>query len=380
MSSFGIPPALLPYLIGSKTDFSTLQPSILKINVIFVAAIVLTTGLRFVVRFRMLRSAGLDDLIMVAAVTFALLLSASCLLGRQYGLGKHLWNLNSDLTKLPHSVGQITKSLYGCYLAYATAITFTKYSIMATYIRIFPKGRLHYIVYAAGVIVTSFWICSIFLIIFTCTPIQGAWDYSIKSKCIDIVKYFYVAAGFNIATDLLLCFLPLPTIWALRMPKAQRVVVCLLFCLGTFACIASIIRITQLKSLTGYDISYQTVRSLNWSVIEVGTAIICASLSSLRPLAVRVLPSFFAHFTNPTRNISDTELTNNMSKIARNRSVESKFATDIYIRRSFDVSERNKLSPTDGTEQVRSVSVASVNHTWTGDFSRGSTEEIFEAR
>ena len=170
---------------------------------------------------------------MVVAVTFALLLSTSCLLGRHYGLGKHLWNLNSDIIKLPQSVGEITKSLYGCYLAYATAITFTKYSIMATYLRIFPKGRLHYTVYAAGVIVTSFWLCSIFAIIFTCTPVQGAWDYSMDRKCIDIVMYFYIAAGFNIATDLLLCFLPLPTIWALRMPKTQRVVVCVLFGMGT---------------------------------------------------------------------------------------------------------------------------------------------------
>ncbi|PVH86549.1 hypothetical protein DL98DRAFT_449675 [Cadophora sp. DSE1049] len=380
MSSFEIPPDLLPYLVGSKTDFSTLQPSILKINVTFVAAIVLTTGLRFVVRFRMLRSAGLDDLLMVIAVTFALLLSTACFLGRHYGLGKHLWNLNPDITKLPQSVGQVTKSLYGCYLAYATAITFTKYSIMATYIRIFPKGRLHFTVYAAGVIVTSFWLCSIFAIIFTCTPIQGAWDYTMDRKCINIVMYFYIAAGFNIATDLLLCFLPLPTIWALRMPKTQRVVVCLLFCMGLFACVASIVRITQLKSLTGYDHADQAVGSLNWSVIEVGTAIICASLSSLRPLAVRFMPSFFSHFTNPTRNLSDTELTNHMSKIARNRSLESKTAADIYVRRSFEVSELNELPPAGGKDRARSVSVASVNHTWTRDFSRESTEEIFETR
>jgi hypothetical protein len=46
------------------------------------------------------------------------------------------------------------------------------------------------------------------------------------------VDYFYVAAGFGIATDILLCFLPLPTIWKLTMPKAQRVVVCLLFSMG----------------------------------------------------------------------------------------------------------------------------------------------------
>jgi hypothetical protein len=89
------------------------------------------------------------------------------------------------------------------------------------------------VVYGTGVVVTSFWISSIFAVFFTCVPIQAAWNYTIEGKCFDIVRYFYVAAGFNIGTDLLLCFLPLPTIWALQMSRTQRVVICLLFSMGT---------------------------------------------------------------------------------------------------------------------------------------------------
>src|SRR4051794_32762654 len=100
------------------------------------------------------------------------------------------------------------------------------------------------------------------------------------------------------------------------------------------------------------DSADQAVRSLNWSVIEVGTAIICASLSSLRPLAVRFLPSFFSHFTNPTNNQSDSKLTHNISKIARDRSTESQSVTDIYVRRSFEVSELNELPPADGKDRM----------------------------
>lgn len=171
---------------------------------------------------------------MVLALIFALLLSTACLIGENYGLGKHIWNLNENLLDLAGDVGRVTKALYGCYLAYSTSITFTKLSIMATYIRIFPNGPLRYSIYAIGVVVLIFWITSIFAIIFTCIPVQAAWDYSITdAKCIHILDYFYTAAGVNIATDLLLCFLPLPTIWALQMPKAQRVVVCLIFGMGT---------------------------------------------------------------------------------------------------------------------------------------------------
>jgi hypothetical protein len=171
---------------------------------------------------------------MILALIFALLLSVASLVGESVGLGKHIWNLSDDVLDLAYDVGRVTKALYGCYLAYSTSITFCKLSIIATYTRIFPIGVLRYSIYAIGVVVIVFWITSIFCIIFTCVPVQAAWDYSITdAKCIYILDYFYTSAGVNIATDLLLCFLPLPTIWKLQMPKAQRVVVCIIFGMGT---------------------------------------------------------------------------------------------------------------------------------------------------
>ena len=171
---------------------------------------------------------------MILALLFAILLSISCLVGEHFGLGKHIWNLNSNLLALPADVARVVKILYVCYLSYSSAITFTKLSIMATYIRIFPPpSYLRYIVYGVGVVVLSFWISSIFAIIFTCVPVQAAWDYTItNAKCFGVVKYFYVAAGFNIGTDLLLCVLPMPSFWALSMPKSQRIILCMLFGIG----------------------------------------------------------------------------------------------------------------------------------------------------
>ena len=181
------------------------------------------------------RSLSLEFAVLIIfALLFATLLSTSCLLGEHFGLGKHLWNLDSDLMALPSDVARITKILYGCYLSYSSAITFTKLSIIATYIRIFPNGgHLRWTVYGVGAVVLSFWITSIFAIIFTCVPVQAAWDYTITdAKCFGVVKYFYVAAAFNIGTDLLLCFLPMPTFWALSMPRSQRFILCMLFGIG----------------------------------------------------------------------------------------------------------------------------------------------------
>lgn len=150
------------------------------------------------------------------ALLFATLLSISSLIGESIGLGKHLWNLSSNLTDIPSEAGKITKSLYGAYLSYSTAITFTKFSIMATYIRIFPLRLLRKVVYGTGIVVLCFWIASVFAITFTCVPVQAAWNYSINGRCFPIVNFFYASSAFNIVTDVLLCALPIQPLWALN--------------------------------------------------------------------------------------------------------------------------------------------------------------------
>lgn len=60
-SQYTIPDSLLPYIVGTKTDFSSLQDSVIKINIIVIALVILSTGARVFVRFIMLRAAGLDD-------------------------------------------------------------------------------------------------------------------------------------------------------------------------------------------------------------------------------------------------------------------------------------------------------------------------------
>ena len=169
---------------------------------------------------------------MIFASIFALLLSASCLIGWRFGLGLHIWNLSTDLSKIPEITPRITKALYGAYLSYALAIALVKFSIIATYFRIFSDGLLRRIASVVGVIVLASLICNIFAIIFTCVPVQAAWNYSLKGKCFPIIKFFYASSAINIATDLALTLLPIPTLWALSMPRSQRVVLCGLFALG----------------------------------------------------------------------------------------------------------------------------------------------------
>ncbi|KAK0130433.1 hypothetical protein ONS96_000952 [Cadophora gregata f. sp. sojae] len=312
--SNSIPAEFIPYFTGEKIDNGSLHSTIIKLNSVLIALVVSTSALRFWVRFHMLRSGGLDDILLLVAVVFSLCLSISAIVGDRYGLGIHLWNLgDGSLESILSSLSRIVKSLYGCYLSYTTSITFTKLSIMATYVRFLPPGIARKINFALAVVILLFWISSIFSIIFQCVPAQAAWNYSVKGQCHPIKTFFLSLSTFNVITDILLCILPVPLLWSLKMPKAQRAVLCLLFCMGTFASVASILRLTHLDHLDSLDISFKTVTPLNWSTVEADVGVICVALSALRPLVKRLVPdSFQSNSRVPSPNAYETIQTTTM--------------------------------------------------------------------
>jgi hypothetical protein len=169
---------------------------------------------------------------MIFAVLFALVLFLISLVAAHYGLGIHIWNLDSNLLNLPDEASRLVKLLFACSIAYSSAITFTKCAIIASYLRIFPDKNLRRVLFMVGFVVISFWISSVFAIIFTCLPVQAAWDFTIQGKCFPVVTFFYVYAGFNIATDIILCVAPIPLLWAMKLPTRQKFIVCILFGIG----------------------------------------------------------------------------------------------------------------------------------------------------
>jgi hypothetical protein len=99
--------------------------------------------------------------------------------------------------------------------------------------------------YAISVIIVGLWItgkihnahrlftCAeeftgVFVTIFQCRPVQGAWNFTIEPVCVDYVTYLYASSAVNVATDVLLFVLPLPHLWKLNLPKKQRIILCVL--------------------------------------------------------------------------------------------------------------------------------------------------------
>lgn len=116
---------------------------------------------------------------------------------------------------------------------YASAITFTKLSIMASYLRIFPYNTLRIGMYVTGAVTIGLFIASIPVTIFQCNPVPAAWDFNIKGAvCYDFINFLYVSTAVNVTTDLVLCVAPLPYFWNLHLPKKQKIIVSSLFFIG----------------------------------------------------------------------------------------------------------------------------------------------------
>ncbi|KAL2440776.1 hypothetical protein ABEF95_005959 [Exophiala dermatitidis] len=254
-----------------------------RLNIAFIAVTSTIIGIRLMVRIFVVKHVAADDFLMLAAGLFATAFSAMAIVGIRYGLGKHTWDLPQDVQTIERTK-KVIQTLWICQVMYVTALMLVKISIVVSYLRVFPTTAFRRTMYALSVGIICVWICSILVTIFQCHPVQGAWDFTLARDCLPIVKFYYFTTAFSIFTDFLLCTLPLPVFWRLRLPRRQKYIVSMLFAVGLFATVASGLRISVLKSVDSLDVTMGSVSTIKWSVVEVGTGIVCACIPCLKPL------------------------------------------------------------------------------------------------
>ncbi|KAF2877998.1 hypothetical protein BDV95DRAFT_633475 [Massariosphaeria phaeospora] len=277
----------------SEFDFSNQSSNVQRVktaNIALIALVALFVGLRLFVRMRIVRKVFLDDVLIVFAAVFTITLASVCLGATSHGLGTHFWMLPSA------DVFDITKSciqyLYVCQVLYACAIGSTKIAIIASYLRFILDQKFRTAMYSTAVVIVGLWCSGVFVTVFQCSPVSGAWDFTNTTRtCLEFVTYLYASSSINVVTDIVLCVLPCPYLWKLHMPLKQRIILCFLFTGGAGACIAAIIRIANLHTLRSVDVTYEVVPCLNLSVIECSLGIICVSIPPLRPLAAQLFPT-----------------------------------------------------------------------------------------
>jgi hypothetical protein len=212
-------------------------------------------------------------------------------------------------------------------IVYHLGLTFAKISILCLYIRIltYDHVRLAAKVLLGIVIITHMWIiCSLLTV---CVPLDAFWDFSKrKGAYCHPLTVFWSHAGLNISTDFLIFLLPLFVLHKLRISRRQKVAVYLVFLIGfwyalihAFAlsaflfvsnrflvlcsvCIVSILRCLNLARVgvtTKPDLTWDAISTANWTMIEVHAAVVCACLTTIKPVVVRMFPRLLSSHRDP---------------------------------------------------------------------------------
>ncbi|KAM0437788.1 hypothetical protein ACHAPT_002153 [Fusarium lateritium] len=250
------------------------------------------TPIFLVVRFwsRIARKSGLgwDDwtilLSFACVLTVQILMMISC----EYGFGQHIKNL------APKNKLMALELFYVAQIFYKLTINLTKISILLLYLRIFVQRWFRISCYTLIALISCYMIATAASSVWQCKPIRGAWDKSTKPTCINLTKNWYANAGFSIATDVLILMLPMQPIWASKLSMAHKRGLMLVFALGGFVTVTSIMRATTLRfSTTSPNTTYDITSTL-WTMIEENVAIICACLPMCRMPLTLFFPSWFA--------------------------------------------------------------------------------------
>ncbi|KAK7739763.1 hypothetical protein SLS53_005733 [Cytospora paraplurivora] len=174
---------------------------------------------------------------------------------------------------------------------YAAAVSTTKISILFFYYRIFQKqaGRLFLISLGIG----GFMAAAYPIIIWTtmasaCRPASYFWEEftGVEGSCPVSIKDFFLALGvINMINDIIVLMIPIPQIWKLQMSVRKRLGVIGILTLGSFVCVASIVRIYYLSSfMNAVDVTYLMGPIFIWSSVEPSVGILGACMPTFPPL------------------------------------------------------------------------------------------------
>ena len=111
-----------------------------------------------------------------------------------------------------------------------------------------------------------------------------------------ITGLWYTYGTLNLLMDLTIWSIPLPTVFSVmqNVSTRKKVLLVLVFAIGSITCVSSILRISFGKYATGLkgDPTYTSPIFIVLYTSEVSIAISCASLATLRPLVVQVTKKF----------------------------------------------------------------------------------------
>ncbi|EUC44937.1 hypothetical protein COCMIDRAFT_37269 [Bipolaris oryzae ATCC 44560] len=272
------PQGVIPDFSGTR---SALQHQVLISCIAATAVSTFFLGLRLYTRIFLNRKPGFDDLLMCFSWLGCIAWFITCISGFQFGLGHHAWNVTPD--KL---MGYL-KTILGLALIYIWTPALTKLSLLLLYYRINTDARMRIIIYALGILTIGYSLSITIVAVGPCNLLT------------------YVNGKFHILTDFCIILLPLPMLHGLQLRMKQKILLGIVFTLGSGVVIVSIVRIIYIYNYIGnLDITFYQAKSSIFSGVELNVGIICASMATLKPFIVKYMSFLLPSTENSQRSKS----------------------------------------------------------------------------
>ncbi|KAL1794978.1 hypothetical protein ACET3X_006794 [Alternaria dauci] len=204
------------------------------------------------------------------------------------GLGRDVWTVSFE------QITNFVRYLYALEILYFIQIALLKLTLLFFFLRIFPAPMIRRLLWATVAFNCLNGVAFIFAAIFQCRPISfywTNWDKERSEQCIDINGLVWSNAIISIVLDIWMLALPLYEVFRLQLTWRKKLGVTVMFCVGTFVTIISILRLQSLVHFaSSANPTWDQSDVINWSNIEINIGVICACLPALRVILVHLFP------------------------------------------------------------------------------------------
>ncbi|KAL2150178.1 hypothetical protein VTH82DRAFT_7854 [Thermothelomyces myriococcoides] len=236
------------------------------------------------------RSMAPDDYAVAVLVAFAIPSIVIIHVGMTpNGVGKDMWALTAE---------EITNFLLFFYIMavlYFLQVMLVKLCILLFYLRIFPSQGVRRLLWATLVFNVTWGVLYFFVAVFQCAPVSHFWthwDGEHKGKCLNSNAIAWSNAIISIVLDFWMLGIPLAQIRSINLNWKKKVGVVLMFMVGTFVTVVSIIRLQSLVVFASSEnASWDNFPVSLWSTVEINAGIMCTCMPTLRLILVRLFPA-----------------------------------------------------------------------------------------
>ncbi|KAF2033593.1 hypothetical protein EK21DRAFT_58065 [Setomelanomma holmii] len=264
-----------------SSDGQARQDLVTGVSIALTVISAIIVSLRVYTRSLIVRNLGKDDISMVIALVFTFGYLAALLVLRQNGMGysgKYL-TFNQMVTTI--------KVILVVEIIYYLCVNAIKISILFFYLRLAVERTFGKICKGTIYFLATFCTICIIVVLAQCMPLHKLWDFTglVQGHCINSTAFFYTTSSTNIIIDIFILVLPIKLLLSIQRPGREKIALLGVFALGTFSCIASIVRLYSVRIYTeSKDPFFDSVAINTWSMVEINIGIWCASIPALKAL------------------------------------------------------------------------------------------------